>query len=57
MQKHPDGCQQVRNMRVQAEWVYWDYEDSDNEDSEGGSYPYQGGTNDPDHRLNYCYYY
>jgi len=57
MQQHCDGCQQVRNMRVQAEWVYWDDEDRRNEDSEGGSYPYRGGGNDRNHQLNYCNYY
>ena len=57
MQKHSDGCQQVRGMNVRAEWVYWDDEDDNNADSESGSYPYRGGGSDRNHQLNYCYYY
>jgi len=57
MQNHPDGCQHVRNMQVQAEWVYWDDEDVRNDDSESGSYPYRGGATNRNQRLNYCYYY
>lgn len=56
--KHGDECQEVENMNVKEEWVYWSGESSFNLDSEGGIYPKIERSKSPFTftRLFYCYY-
>ena len=51
-----DGCQRVRWMNYREEYVRWDNEDSNNDDTTSGDFPYEDGGSD-NHKLHYCYYY
>ena len=52
-----DGCQTVKGMNVDTEFVFWDTEDDDNSSKLTGNTPYEDANRGKDIRLYFCYYY
>ncbi|KAF1745082.1 hypothetical protein MXB_5360 [Myxobolus squamalis] len=55
--KNIPTCQKVKNMNHILEYVKFDDEDTNNTDTQGGSYPYGIQPSKQDHYLYYCYYF
>eukprot|EP00057_Strongylocentrotus_purpuratus_P009486 XP_011663960.1 PREDICTED: uncharacterized protein LOC580197 [Strongylocentrotus purpuratus] len=52
-----ENCQQVDGMTVTKEWIYWDTDDYDTEDSMSSVHPHPGvSSNGRNINLNFCYY-
>eukprot|EP00118_Oscarella_pearsei_P026420 m.309873 g.309873 ORF g.309873 m.309873 type:complete len:231 (+) comp48369_c0_seq1:130-822(+) len=51
-----ESCQEVKRMKVEREYFYWDDEDTGNINSQGGSSvrPYHQSSGN--HKLHFCYY-
>lgn len=52
--KHSNSCQEVMDMRVTEEWVFWDCEDKENKNLVSGKTPESFVAKDV--KLYYCYY-